>query len=99
MSDADTVPEISDTLGEGAGGEDGPVTKAVRWFLVEANRWLVAGALTGFVFVTTVLVGAFGPVSVRVFLTRGVSPGAALVELLIGINRASHSFDPALLCN
>lgn len=53
-----------------------------RWFLVEANRLLVSGLLAGVVFVSTVLVGTFGPVSVQEFLGDGISPASAFVELL-----------------
>ena len=56
-----------------------------RWFLLDANRNLVTALLLGATFVTIVLVGSFGPVSVQSFLTTGVSPGAVLVELLKSI--------------
>jgi hypothetical protein len=58
---------------------------AKRWFLLDANRNLVAGLMLGGTFVTIVLVGSFGPVSVQSFLTEGVSPGGVLVELLKSI--------------
>lgn len=82
MTGTDTVPELSDTLRTDSGEEVDWRTRIERWVLVDANRWLVAGVLTGFVFVSTVVVGAFGPVSAREFLVRGVSPGSVLVELL-----------------
>ena len=59
--------------------------KAKRWFLLDADRHLVTGLLLGGTFVVITLVGAFGPVPVRAFLGQGVSPGAALVELLKSI--------------
>lgn len=56
-----------------------------RWFLLDANRSVVAGVLLGGCFVVILLVGAFGPVPARTFLTAGVSPGSILVELLKSI--------------
>lgn len=56
-----------------------------RWFLLDVNRNIAAGWLLGGSFVTIVLVGSFGPVSVQSFLTAGVSPGNVLVELLKAI--------------
>ena len=59
--------------------------RLVRWFLFNGNRWVIVALLTAVIFVTTVLVGTFGPVSVQRFLSRGVSPASALVELLKSI--------------
>lgn len=56
-----------------------------RWFFLDANRNVVAGVLLGGSFVAILLVGAFGPVPARTFLTTGVSPGSILVELLKSI--------------
>ena len=58
------------------------LVRALRWVQLDADRNLVAAALLVATFVAIVLVGAFGPVSVREFLTRGVSPGTVLIELL-----------------
>lgn len=59
--------------------------RAKRWFLLDADRRLVAGVLLGGTFLSITLVGAFGPVTVQSFLAQGVSPGAVLVELLKSI--------------
>lgn len=59
--------------------------RAKRWFLLDANRNAIAGVLLGASFVVILLVGAFGPVPARTFLTAGVSPGSILVELLKSI--------------
>ncbi|MFC6825364.1 hypothetical protein [Halopelagius fulvigenes] len=56
-----------------------------RWFLLDANRYAVALSLLSASFVAIVLIGSFGPVPVRAFLTEGVSPGTVLVELLKAI--------------
>lgn len=56
-----------------------------RWFLLDANRNLITGVLLAASFVTILLVGSLGPVPVRSFLTEGVSPGVALIELLKSI--------------
>jgi hypothetical protein len=61
------------------------VNRVKRWFLLTANRWLVTLLLLGFTFTTIVVVGAFGPVPVDAFLTDGVSPGSALIELMKAI--------------
>lgn len=53
-----------------------------RWFQLDADRRLVTAFLLCMIFVTIVLVGSYGPVSVHAFLTEGISPGSALVELL-----------------
>ncbi|GAB3670033.1 hypothetical protein [Halopiger thermotolerans] len=53
-----------------------------RWFLLDANRNLVTGLLFLGSFVTILLAGSIGPVPVQSFLTEGVSPGVALIELL-----------------
>lgn len=58
------------------------VLRVKRWFFLSANRWLVTALLLVGVFVTIVLTGAYGPVPVEVFLDAGISPGAALIELL-----------------
>jgi uncharacterized membrane protein len=77
-------PQISDAIYKGGG--DGSVRNVVRrleqWFLLTANRWLVVGLLLAGIFTSIVLVGAFGPVSVRQFVVAGVSSGTTLVELL-----------------
>ena len=59
--------------------------KVKRWVLLDANRNTVAGLLLGASFTVIVLVGSFGPVPVQTFLTEGISPGTALVELLKSI--------------
>jgi len=82
-ADRDSLTEISDTIDR---PDRGTLRAAVfackRWFLLDANRWAVVGLLTGSVFVLTVLVGTFGPVSAQRFLARGTSPGTVLVELM-----------------
>lgn len=82
----DSPTEISDTIQR---PDRGPVRRALfdlkRWFLLEANRWTVVGLLAASTFLLTVLVGTFGPVSTHRFLTRGISPASALVELLKAI--------------
>lgn len=68
---------------------EGPIRRRLfrmkRWFLLDADRNLVAGVLLLASFVTIILVGSAGPVPVRSFLTEGVSPGVALIELLKSI--------------
>lgn len=61
------------------------VVRVKRWFLLTASRWLVTALLLAFTFAVVVAVGLYGPVSVRAFLTDGVSPGSALVELMKAI--------------
>lgn len=56
-----------------------------RWFVLNGNRNVVAGLLLAASFTVLVLVGTFGPVPVDTFLREGISPGAALVELLKSI--------------
>ena len=58
------------------------VLRIQRWFFLSANRWLVTALLLVCVFTTIVLAGAYGPIPVEVFLDAGISPGAALIELL-----------------
>lgn len=58
------------------------LVRARRWFQLDADRRLVTTLLLCVMFVAIVLVGTYGPVSVQSFLTAGVSPGNALVELL-----------------
>jgi hypothetical protein len=64
----------------------GPVHRrllpGIRWFVLDANRVLVAGVLLFGFFLVSVLVGAYGPVPVQSFLGEGVSPADVLVELL-----------------
>jgi len=82
-ADIDSPTEITDTIEQ---PDRGPLGEALfdfkRWFLVDANRWLVVGLLALATFGLTVLVGTFGPVSVQRFLAEGISPATALVELL-----------------
>ncbi|WP_227356482.1 hypothetical protein [Haladaptatus salinisoli] len=61
------------------------LTRTKRWVQIDANRWFVTGLLLSLCFLVIVLVGSFGPVSVQSFLTRGIAPGAVLVELLKAI--------------
>ena len=79
--------EISDTVSESLRDTvPGRLLGRVgRWFLFDGNRWWVVALLTGVIFVATVLVGTFGPVSAQRFLSEGVSPANALVELLKSI--------------
>lgn len=56
-----------------------------RWFILDVERNVVAGCLLGGSFVVIVFVGSFGPVSVQSFLTEGISPATALVELMKAI--------------
>jgi hypothetical protein len=56
--------------------------RAKRWLVLDADRWLVAACLSVGVFVSVVVAGTFGPTSVESFLTAGVRPGTALVELM-----------------
>ncbi|WP_227376247.1 hypothetical protein [Haladaptatus halobius] len=51
------------------------LTRAKRWFQLDANRWVVTGVLLSAIFLVIILVGSFGPVSVQSFLTEGISPG------------------------
>ena len=82
-ADAESLTEISDTIET---PDSGFVRRVLfdfkRWFLLDANRWYVVGLLAGATFALTVLVGTFGPVPVQKFLSQGVSPGTALVELM-----------------
>lgn len=59
--------------------------RAKRWFLLDADRTLVTALLVVGSFAVIVSVRTFGPVSVQSFLTEGVSPGNALVELMKAI--------------
>ncbi|WP_135824792.1 hypothetical protein [Halorussus ruber] len=81
--DIDSPTEITDTIEK---PDRGALRRALfdvkRWFLLDANRWVVVGLLGVGTFLLTVAVGTFGPVSVQRFLTRGVSPATALVELM-----------------
>ncbi|WP_135806098.1 hypothetical protein [Halorussus marinus] len=82
-ADRDSLTEISDTIDRPDRGTLRAALFALkRWLLLDANRWTVVGLLTGSVFVLTVLVGTFGPVSAQRFLARGTSPGSVLVELM-----------------
>jgi hypothetical protein len=69
----------------GANREDDGLAGRLRrlwgWVLVDANRWLVVGVLATFVFVSTLLVGLFGPVSAQQFLLEGTSTAEAYVEI------------------
>ena len=56
-----------------------------RWFILDVNRNVMAGCLLGGSFVFIVFVGSFGPVSVQSFLTEGISPATALIELMKAI--------------
>lgn len=79
--------EISDTVAESL-LDTFPgrlLGRGIRWFLFDGNRWVVTALLAGAVFLGTVGVGVFGPVSVQRFLSEGVSPASALVELLKSI--------------
>ena len=58
------------------------LVRAKRWFLLDANRWVVTGILSLATFLLVVTVGVFGPVPVESFLDTGISPGSILVELL-----------------
>lgn len=86
-SDSNGLTDITDTTSNLL--LDNPIGRAVarvaRWVLFAGDRWVVTAGLTSAVFVLTLLVGLFGPVSVRSFLGRGVSPAQALLELLKGI--------------
>ena len=78
------IRKIDDTTHEAL--PENPIRRRLvevkRWFLLDANRNTVAGLLLLGSFLTIVLAGSFGPVPVQSFLTEGVSPGIALVELL-----------------
>lgn len=84
---SDTAPEITDAIyRSGTGGKIRTRIRQLKlWFLLTASRWRIAGLLLAVTFAIIVLVGAFGPVSVRQFLSVGVSPGSVLVELLKAI--------------
>lgn len=53
-----------------------------EWLLVRGGRLTIAGLLSLAVFGLTMLVGAHGPSTVEQFLTGGVSPASAFVELM-----------------
>lgn len=55
------------------------------WLLVDASRWKVIGGLALGVYLTTVLVGVFGPASVQQYLLDGTSIANAYIELQPGI--------------
>ncbi|WP_276299215.1 hypothetical protein [Halorussus lipolyticus] len=82
-ADIDSPTEITDTIEQ---PDRGPLGEAVfdfkRWFLLDANRWLVVGLLGAGTFLLTIAVGTFGPVSAQRFLAQGISPASALVELM-----------------
>lgn len=62
------------------------VVQHVRlWVLVDADRRFVITLLAATVFVLTVLVGLFGPVTVQQFLSSGTSIAEAYIELQTGI--------------
>ena len=79
--------EISDTVSESLRETlpDRLRSRVARWFLFDGHRWGVVAVLAGVIFVATVFVGTFGPVSVHQFLSERVSPASALVELLKSI--------------
>ena len=81
-ADADPKPPIKINDASSGAPPRGPFERAERWFLLDANRWIVTALLLLGTFVAIVLVGTFGPVPVESFLTEGINPGAALVELL-----------------
>lgn len=82
-ADIDSPTEITDTIQQSDRGRIGrALFDFKRWFLLDADRWFVVALLGGATFGLTVLVGTFGPVSVQRFLSQGISPAAALVELL-----------------
>lgn len=63
------------------GGLRGAFQRTRLWLLVDADRRLVVALLAGTVFVMTVLLGLFGPVSVEQFLIGGTSIADAYIEL------------------
>lgn len=88
MSERDErLPDVSDTIPHRLdGGPLGrPFERVKLWFLLTGNRAAVTLLLTAGIFWLTVVVGAFGPVTARRFLSQGVSPAQALVELLKSI--------------
>lgn len=59
--------------------------EAVLWVFIDLSRlWLIAFLAVG-VYVTTMLVGVFGPASIRQFLLDGTSIANAYIELQPGI--------------
>lgn len=61
------------------------LTRWRLWLLVDVDRRLLVAALAAIVFVATMLVGLFGPVTLQEFLTGGTSIGDAYIELQTGI--------------
>lgn len=55
------------------------------WFLVDGDRRLVAAVLSLTVYVATVMLGLFGPVSLRQFLFAGTLASDAFIEIQTGI--------------
>ncbi len=82
-ADVDISDSVSDSLRNTLPGQF--LGRGARWFLFDGNRWVVVLLLAGAIFAATVAVGTFGPVSVQRFLSRGVSPASALVEILKSI--------------
>lgn len=79
---------VSDAILQPREGKSGVRRTLQRWrlrLLVDADRRSVVALLAGTVFVATVLVGLFGPVSVQEFLTGGTSIGDAYIEIQTGI--------------
>lgn len=85
-SDESTV-RVSDAMGKAR--DDSGLFSSVRylwrWLLVDANRWAVVGLLAIGVFVVTLIIGLFGPVSVRQFLLEGTSAADSYIEIQTAI--------------
>lgn len=79
---------VSDALVEKLADEQtlwGTLRKGELWFLIDAPRWgIVAGLALG-VFVTTLLVGEFGPYTVQQFLLGGTSMASSYVGIVQGL--------------
>lgn len=82
--DSKSGTQVSEAMHKAEDAEK-PAVQRLRdvkmWLLVDANRWAVVAILGVAVYVTTVPVGLFGPVSVRQFLVEGTSTADAYIEI------------------
>ncbi|MFB6166548.1 MAG: hypothetical protein ABEJ31_15420 [Haloarculaceae archaeon] len=77
-SDRDAIGEREDALETRSlvGSGRGPLARFVRWLLLDAHRWLVAGLISASIFVVTLLLWRFGPVPQRRLVEGSITTGA-----------------------
>lgn len=83
----DDVVRVSDAMVGERGGK--PVRnrlhELVLWLLVDVPRWITIVGLAATVYLTTMVVGVFGPVSVDQYLISGTPISDAYIELQPGL--------------